>query len=335
MIFVKKLDEFRIISDFFSPLSRNAVGAFDLKDDACLLSLSKKTGLIVTADSLVEGVHFLRNSPAKLIGQRLFRVNLSDIVSKGGLPIGYFLLLGIDSKTHTSWIKQFSKGLKQDQEKYNVNLFGGDTVRVPKGKVLSIVMLGKIFKNNYRSRLTAKPKNLVFVTGLLGDSYLGLACLKKNSLGMSCMKIFSKRKINVLKRKFYLPSPPANFGRKISAIATSSTDLSDGLLMGLNQISRASKVGMRINLNNIPLSRSIDKVIKIGKTSIDKILTHGDDYEILFTVNPRNLDQVYKIAKTENTRVSLIGTTDNSKKVLFLDSEAGGMRSLKGGFSHF
>ena len=92
---------------------------------------------------------------------------------------------------------------------------------------------------------------------------------------------------------------------------------------------------MRINLNNIPLSRSIDKVIKIGKTSIDKILTHGDDYEILFTVNPRNLDQVYKIAKTENTRVSLIGTTDNSKKVLFLDSEAGGMRSLKGGFSHF
>ena len=289
----------------------------------------------MTTDSLVEDVHFLRNSPAKLIGQRLFRVNLSDIVAKGGLPIGYFLLLGIDSKTRTSWIKQFSKGLKQDQKEYNVNLLGGDTVRVPRGKILSIVMLGKVLKNNYRSRLTAKPKNFVFVTGALGDSYLGLSCLKGDSLGMSCMKIFSKRKINVLKRKFYLPSPPTKFGRKISTIATSSTDLSDGILMGLNQISKASKVGMRINLNNIPLSRTVDKVIKIGKTSINKILTHGDDYEILFTASPRNLDQVYKIAKTENIRVSLIGITDNSKKVLFLDSEAGVTRSLKGGFSHF
>ena len=332
---MKKLDEFKIISNFFSPLSQNAFGAFDLKDDACLLNLSKKTSLIVTTDSLVEDVHFLRNSPAKLIGQRLFRVNLSDIVAKGGLPIGYFLLLGIDSKTRTSWIKQFSKGLKQDQKEYNVNLLGGDTVRVPRGKILSIVMLGKVLKNNYRSRLTAKPKNFVFVTGALGDSYLGLSCLKGDSLGMSCMKIFSKRKINVLKRKFYLPSPPTKFGRKISTIATSSTDLSDGILMGLNQISKASKVGMRINLNNIPLSRTVDKVIKIGKTSINKILTHGDDYEILFTASPRNLDQVYKIAKTENIRVSLIGITDNSKKVLFLDSEAGVTRSLKGGFSHF
>ena len=332
---MKKLDEFKIISNFFSPLSRNAFGAFDLKDDACLLNLSKKTSLIVTTDSLVEGVHFLRNSPAKLIGQRLFRVNLSDIVAKGGLPIGYFLLLGIDSKTRTSWIKQFSKGLKQDQKEYNVNLLGGDTVRVPRGKILSIVMLGKVLKNNYRSRLTAKPKNFVFVTGALGDSYLGLSCLKGDSLGMSCMKIFSKRKINVLKRKFYLPSPPTKFGRKISTIATSSTDLSDGILMGLNQISKASKVGMRINLNNIPLSRAVDKVIKIGKASINTILTHGDDYEILFTASPRNLDQVYKIAKTENIRVSLIGITDNSKKVLFLDSEVGVTRSLKGGFSHF
>ena len=138
-----------------------------------------------------------------------------------------------------------------------------------------------------------------------------------------------------MKRKFYLPSPPAKFGRKISTIATSSTDLSDGILMGLNQISKASKVGMRINLNNIPLSRAVDKVIKIGKASINKILTHGDDYEILFTASPRNLDQVYKIAKTENIRVSLIGITDNSKKVLFLDSEAGVTRILKGGFSHF
>ena len=105
--------------------------------------------------------------------------------------------------------------------------------------------------------------------------------------------------------------------------------------MGLNQISKASKVGMRINLNNIPLSRAVDKVIKIGKASINTILTHGDDYEILFTASPRNLDQVYKIAKTENIRVSLIGITDNSKKVLFLDSEVGVTRSLKGGFSHF
>src|SRR3954454_10593307 len=121
--------EFAVIAKYFRPLA--GPGALDLSDDAALLTPPPGRDLVLTADAMVAGVHFLHDDPPDLVGRKLLRVNLSDLAAKGATPLGYLLTVSTPRATPDAWFAGFAAGLKQDQETYGVTLLGGDTTATP------------------------------------------------------------------------------------------------------------------------------------------------------------------------------------------------------------
>src|SRR3954470_19956035 len=137
----RRLGEFALIAKLFAPLSKGAKGAFDLTDDAATLSLAEGRELVVTVDTVIEGVHFLREDPADLIARKALRVNLSDLADKGAEPHGYLLALSLSPWVGDQWLVGFAAGLGEDQKRYGVHLLGGDTTAGPGPLTLSITAL--------------------------------------------------------------------------------------------------------------------------------------------------------------------------------------------------
>ena len=174
----KRLSEFAMIAKLFAPLAANAEGAFGLTDDAATLNLAPGQELVVTVDALVETVHFLRDDPAGTIAKKALRVNLSDLAAKGASPRGYLLALSLPAWVDDEWLTRFAAGLREDQEKYGVDLLGGDTTSTPGPLTLSITALGSVPAGRMLRRGGAKPGNRVFVSGTIGDAGGGLELLK-------------------------------------------------------------------------------------------------------------------------------------------------------------
>ena len=171
-----QMDEFTIINKYLSPLTKKNDGSFNLKDD---IFIDKSKKIAVSVDTFIESVHFVKNKDPKYYLKKILRASLSDLVCKGVVPTNYFLSCGLNKDVVSKkWLNKLKSILKQEQIKYNITLSGGDTVRSSK-LVISIIVLG-----NYTSkpvlRSGAKSNNDIYVTGNIGDSYIGLNIIKKN-----------------------------------------------------------------------------------------------------------------------------------------------------------
>src|SRR5258705_3696454 len=180
-----RLGEFALIAELFAPLAAKNEGAFGLKDDAATLHLPPGEELVVTVDALVEGVHFLRDDPAGLIAKKALRVNLSDLAAKGARARNYLLALSLPDWIDDSWLRRFAAGLEEDQTNYSVSLLGGDTTSTPGPLTLSITALGSIAAGRMLRRAGAKPGDLVFVSGTIGDAGAGLEMLQGKASTLS------------------------------------------------------------------------------------------------------------------------------------------------------
>ena len=161
--------EFDLIARYFAPLSENAPGAEGLKNDAALFRPGHEAGLVVTADMMVEGVHFLPEDPPELIGRKLLRVNLSDLAAMGAEPRGYLLTVALPAAIEEAWVEAFAAGLAEDQREFGVALHGGDTVATPGPLTLSLTAFGDAFQGRVLARSTARVGDLVYVSGTIGD----------------------------------------------------------------------------------------------------------------------------------------------------------------------
>ncbi|HEX3486905.1 MAG TPA: thiamine-phosphate kinase, partial [Micropepsaceae bacterium] len=196
----KRLSEFAMIAKLLAPLAKSE-GAFGLTDDAATLRLAESEELVVTVDALVEGVHFLRDDPPDLIAKKALRVNLSDLAAKGATPRGYLLALSLPCWVDDAWLTHFAGGLADDQERYVVSLLGGDTTSTPGPLTLSITALGVVLKGYMVPRAGAKPGDLVFVSGTIGDAGAGLHLLT-GSAGQ-----IAKQDREYLISRYRLPEP--------------------------------------------------------------------------------------------------------------------------------
>src|SRR5579872_1371378 len=176
--------EFELIAKYFAPLSAGSPGAVGLTDDAAFLRLPADQDLVVTTDAVIEGVHFRRADPPDKIAAKALRVNLSDLAAKGARPVGYLLVLCLPAWADENWIRQFAAGLAEDQNRFHVTLLGGDTTATPGPLVISITALGAIASGSAIHRQGAKPGDLVFVSGTIGDAGYGLSLLKAGSSGV-------------------------------------------------------------------------------------------------------------------------------------------------------
>jgi thiamine-monophosphate kinase len=334
---ISDLGEFGLIRKIKQQSRRRSPSTLiGIGDDAAALSIPSSKKLLTTTDMLLEGVHFdLSCTDFYSLGWKSAAVNLSDIAAMGGVPRFCLTALGIPSTISVEQIKEFYKGFNALCRKYNVDLVGGDTCRSQHGLVISVTALGEVEKKRMLTRAGARPGDLIFVTGTLGDSAAGLELIRMRNAecGMRNKNSELRTPNSALLLKHLRPVPRTELGRIIalSGCATAMIDISDGLSSDLGHICEESRVGAEISADQIPFSKDIRKAADRLKTiPLHYALSGGEDYELLFTVSSAKIKKFLSL-KIASTQIGAIiaGNT------MFL-RDRGRRAVLKAeGFNHF
>ena len=323
-----QLGEFELIAKLFAPLAK-APGAFRLADDAATLDLPSDRELVVTTDALVEGVHFLSHDPAEQVAKKALRVNLSDLAAKGAKPEGYLLALCVAPWVDDSWLEKFAAGLREDQKKFAVSLLGGDTTSTPGPLTLAITALGSVRKGGMIRRRGAEPRDLVFVSGTIGDAGGGLEALKGETKNLDA----TERAFLIA--RYRLPEPQLALGAMLVGLASASLDVSDGLLADLGHIADISGVRISIDASRVPLSSSLRALWGSSPETVLRAVTSGDDYEIAFTAPESARDDLQAAARETGTEIHEIGRVQAGEGVVLLDASGQPIKVRRPGFTHF
>jgi len=292
-------------------------------DDAAVIKMGKSQ-FILTKDLLFEGTHFYKKwQPPFLLGRKSLNVSLSDIAAMGGTPLYALLGLGIPEITKPEWVEKFFSGFKSACDEFDVILSGGD-VSLSRIISISVTVIGE--GKNIIKRSEAKPGDLIYVSGKLGDSAQGLLLVKKGA------RLGEDKRKDTLLDAFFNPSPQVLLGKIMAkkGIASSMIDISDGLSVDLNHICEESGVGAEIYIDRIPVSEEVsfyqDKRIEI-------CLHGGEDYSLLFTVPKEKKRQMDSLKK--EYEITEIGQIISGKNI-FLVRRNGKKEKLDiKGYQHF
>jgi thiamine-monophosphate kinase len=320
-----------LIARYFKPLATDP-GAFGLTDDAAILK-SLGDDVVVTTDALVEGVHFLSDDPADTIAQKALRVNLSDLAAKGATPAGFVLSLAL-RQADEAWLAAFARGLGADAADFNCPLLGGDTVSTPGPLMVSVTAFGRVPAGQMVHRSGAKPGDHVVVTGTIGDAALGLDILRQGKVAAALAEDGAARE--QLIARYRLPQPRNALAPAVRGHANAAMDVSDGLAGDLAKLCAASGVSAVIDLKSIPLSKPAAAALATGAAGIAKIVSGGDDYEILCAIPQDGLDGFTQAAGEAGVATSLIGTIiAGASPPRFLDAEGRELALTRASYSHF
>jgi len=323
------MDEKYIIQKYFAPLAKNDE-ALNLNDDVSQVDITLHKNLITNQDSLVMGTHFFADDDPEYIAKKAIRVNVSDIISKGVSPYGYYLSFGINSKVNEDWVRSFTNGLAQDQKYYNLKLLGGDTIFSSNTIFISINMIS-FSDNKIVSRSTAAIDDDIYVTGTIGESALGLYILKEKNNKIKISDFNRKRLIS----RYHLPEPNLKYSDLIQKFANSSMDTTDGLLNDLKNLSVKSGKDFCIDLDKIPYSDSATEFLK-QFNDYDIVNFGGDDYECIFSANKDNRNLISDFAHQQNIQVTKIGRVlQGSKEPVIINQNNNLIGSSNFTFKHF
>jgi thiamine-monophosphate kinase len=296
--------EANLIQSLFAPLTLGEQGAYGLRDDAAFLP-SAAHGLIVTQDQVIEGTHFLPNEPLHMIAKRLVRRNLSDMIAKGGVPTAAFLSIAWPKSRDRADVALFARGLGEDLEDLcgACPLMGGDTSQTSSHLIASLTMMGRPLAKSGQPvlRSGAKVGDIVAVTGVIGDAWLGL---------MTRQEVFNWQDYRECVKFSLAPSPPdLGMAALIARYAHASIDISDGLLLDASRIAEASGLAIEIELEKIPVSREGDTFCDEGdrENQIMLLATGGDDYQPLITLSPTDFEAYREAAEEFDVTVTEIG----------------------------
>ena len=266
------MNEVQLIEKYLKRLTKKNKSSQSLNDD---IFFDKSKRLAISIDTYVEKVHFPNFKAPDLVIKKILRSSLSDLICKGVKPNYYFLSASGNSKSFSKKnLKKISTSLSSEQKRFNIELSGGDTVN---SNVNSFTCCVVGFSNKIIKRHTSKIGDDIYITGYLGDSYLGLQILKKKILLSNNLKKY-------FISKFYMPSINLKMVDFLQKFANTSIDISDGLLIDLNKMIRQQKYGFLIRLNNIEISNQLKKFfIRNKRFKIENTIFNGDDYEIIFT----------------------------------------------------
>ena len=270
------MNEFDIIQRYFAPLAGQ--GAFGLKDDAALLPARAGHDLVVTTDTITEGVDFFAFDPSGDIARKSLRVNLSDLAAKGAMPAHYLLNLSLPHTITPDWLAGFAAGLAQDQREFGITLLGGDTSATDGPLSIAVTAFGFVPQGAMIRRGGAQVGDAVYVTGTIGDSGGGLAIFKREK------HTLAEADRDALIARYRVPQPPVTFAPTLRAIAHASVDVSDGLIADLGHIASASGVRIVVEGERVPLSIPLRSFW--GDNAILRAVAAGDDYQIAFTAPP-------------------------------------------------
>ena len=244
------MNEFELIKKYFQKISNNNPYALKLNDD---VFFNKKNKLVVSVDTYNEGIHFPNFKYPNLVIKKIIRSSISDLIAKGVKPKYYFISGSGNKKQFTKKnLKMISKSLNQEQKKYNLRLSGGYTTNSNKVS-FSISTIG--FSKTIVERNKAKLNDDIYVTGNIGDSYLGLKVIKNN------IKINPKLKKYFI-NQFYCPNLPFKVYNQIHKFANTSMDISDGLISDMRKLINNQNLSFEIDINKVPISKKMEIYLK-------------------------------------------------------------------------
>src|SRR5210317_1699075 len=276
------MHEFDLIKNYFSKLTKNNKSALNLNDD---VFFDKKKELVISVDTYNEGIHFPNFNKPYLVIKKILRATISDLICKGVKPKYYFISGSGNKKTFSKEkLKDLTKSLLEEQKKYNIKLCGGDTT----------------FSKKLSFRNKTKNNDDIYVTGNIGDSFVGLNVINK--------KINLKRNYNnYFLDKYYKPDVQIKLVDQLLKFSNSSIDISDGLFADLEKMINNQNVRYEIHLDKVPISKQMEILIKKHRFQKIKMISNGDDYQILFTAN-KNKSRIIKAAsKKLSLKITKIG----------------------------
>jgi thiamine-monophosphate kinase len=323
--------EFDLIQTYFAPLAKSEAGAFDLTDDAAVLSIEQGREMVVTTDTIVSGVHFLNDTPAEAVAAKLLRVSLSDLAAMGATPHSYTLSLALTETITGDWLSSFSASLARDQDAYDIILVGGDTVSTPGPLTLTLTAIGTVLKGKALRRNGAQEGDDVYVSGTIGDGALGLLVALEEISGLS------NDAAEFLLDRYYYPQSRGRLGEKLLGLAHAVADVSDGLAADLGQICQPSGVSAVIHSSLVPLSNAAKAVLNQDSGYFQQILGGGDDYELIFTAAKSDGEKINDLSEEIGIQVRRIGsiTAENDEDVVIKDWAGEPMLLHQKGFRHF
>ena len=309
------LNEHQIIKEYFSDVGSAYLAEHGIKvpvgDDAAVLAPPKGKESVISVDTSIEGVHFLKSMSASDIAYRSVSVALSDLAACGATPSWFTLALTLE-EYDPIWLSGFRRGLEDISSELKIPLIGGD---MTKGNLsITVQVGGYVEKGKALTRKGAKVGDLIYLTGTIGEASSALEDIKKDNL------------VDLKKSRYLRPEIRFGVSNKLKGIATSAIDVSDGLFQDLNHICRASKVGANLYLERVPtfLSKSL---------SLEE-MNKGDDYEILFTSDKTNKEKIEEISKQEKVPIYEIGLIIKGDEVQIVNQD-GDFLIASSGFQHF
>jgi thiamine-monophosphate kinase len=321
---LRDLGERRVITEIRRRLGgrRREDVRLGMGDDAAVVRGPRN--LVITSDLLVEEYDFRKAlHPPRLLGRKSLNVNLSDIAAMGGRPLHAVLGVALPGQTDWKWLSEFFRGFREASHKARVVLVGGDFSEARR-IMISVTVTGSA--ETFVPRSGAKPGDLIYVSGSLGDAAAGLRLLE------SGRRRGKGRAVGPLLKAFLDPAPRLELGALLARkkLASAMIDVSDGLSVDLAHICEESGLGAEVELCRIPLSGALRR---FSKDPLDLALNGGEDFELLFTVRPGDVPRLRRLAR--RFKITAIGRITAGKGMVAVDA-AGNKKPLKiQGFEHF
>ncbi|BCR06867.1 thiamine-monophosphate kinase [Desulfuromonas versatilis] len=325
---LSELGEFGFIRRLRQQVSDGPGVRLGIGDDCAALELPPGELLLTTTDLLIEQVHFRRDwTDPRSLGRKSVAVNISDIAAMGGTPRHLFLGLGIPAATEAEELEAFMAGFIEAAAEYGAALVGGDTCRSAGPLLISVTAQGSVPAEELVRRGGARPGDAIYVSGTLGDSALALDRL-----------LAGAEPDPWLARRHHDPTARSGLGRALAAarLPSAMIDLSDGLLADLGHVLEASGVGARVELGLVPLSPAFRAALAAAPGLVELALAGGEDYELLFTLDPRHEPQLQRLAAEVGVPLTRVGRIVSPEEGLqILDLQGHPYRPTRLGFNHF
>lgn len=323
---IEEIGERKLIAHLQGKIRVN--NSFVLKgigDDSAIIRTDPGRLLLVSTDSLIEGIHFKQEFATSFqIGWKSLAHSLSDIAAMGGTPLHCLISLILPSSTPFSFFDGFFDGVKSLAAEYGVNIVGGNLAEGRDGIVINLTTLGEVEEGSFSLRSSAKVGDKILVTGTLGDSAAGLKVLEEELYEESWDELIHKH---------LTPKPPLREGALLGKIATSMIDLSDGLTSDLINILDESQVGARLYLQALPISQATKEVAKrMNFDPFELALKGGEDYELLFTLPAERLSVLEELPLKCNV-IGEIKPYQEGKRLMMEDGEE--VEFAEWGYEHF
>ena len=285
--------EFSSIEQYFTrPFTQQ--DDIGIGDDSAILTPPTNQQLVICTDTLVAGRHFPLETSAHAVGWKSVAVNLSDIAAMGAKPHSILLALSLPNIDH-DWLQGFSQGLFDCCDRFGVALIGGDTTQSAH-LTITVTALGYIESGQAICRSGARAGDYIVVSGQVGDAAYGL-----QHLG------------GALQSRLDYPTPRCELGQTLKGLASSMIDVSDGLAQDLDHILKASNVGAKIFLDQLPLDPAVQALPNQQKWQY--ALAGGDDYELCFTISPQNYEKL--LQQQLNVKITMIGLITQTTDLIF------------------